>query len=458
MTRPSRVRTVTLWVAASLIAVTAVTTGVTVLLGQSNRSSTPASAVFRVPVMGVIELGLAPFIERSLKEAREAGAQAVVLHIDTPGGRVDAAEQIVDAIQDSEVPVYAYVDRRAFSAGALIALATKGIWMRPGSVMGAATPIVGSGEKASEKIVSAMRSEMRSLAEERGLDPRVAEAMVDEDVEIDGVVDRGKLLTLTTDEAVRLNYARTVDDWDGMLAAIQATGASVHETRTNWAESLVRFLSNPAVAPILLSLGVLGLIIEFKTPAFGLAGLAGVTMLGLFFGSRWIVGLAGLEELLLLGGGLALLAVEVFVLPGFGIAGIAGLAAVGSSIFLSLVPKMAAPGDYGTAAAVLSMVGIVVVLIGWALLRHLPRSGRFARSGLLLGESTSREGGYSSATVRPELVGASGVAVTDLRPSGTVRIGDERLDVVAESDFIQAGTPVRVVRAEGYRHVVRPTD
>jgi membrane-bound serine protease (ClpP class) len=457
MTRPSRVRTVTLWVAASLIAVTAVTTGVTVLLGQSNRSSTPASAVFRVPVMGVIELGLAPFIERSLKEAREAGAQAVVLHIDTPGGRVDAAEQIVDAIQDSEVPVYAYVDRRAFSAGALIALATKGIWMRPGSVMGAATPIVG-GEKASEKIVSAMRSEMRSLAEVRGLDPRVAEAMVDEDVEIDGVVDRGKLLTLTTDEAVRLNYARTVDDWDGMLAAIQATGASVHETRTNWAESLVRFLSNPAVAPILLSLGVLGLIIEFKTPAFGLAGLAGVTMLGLFFGSRWIVGLAGLEELLLLGGGLALLAVEVFVLPGFGIAGIAGLAAVGSSIFLSLVPRMAAPADYGTAAAVLSMVGIVVILIGWALLRHLPRSGRFARSGLLLGESTSREGGYSSATVRPELVGASGVAVTDLRPSGTVRIGDERLDVVAESDFIQAGTPVRVVRAEGYRHVVRPTD
>ena len=459
MTAPaSRIRTVTLWVAASLIAVSAVATGVGVLPGQSHRSSPPASAVFRVPVMGVIELGLAPFIERSLKEAREAGAQAVILHIDTPGGRVDAAEQIVDAIQDSEIPVYAFVDRRAFSAGALIALATKGIWMRPGSVMGAATPIVGSGEKASEKIVSAMRSEMRSLAEERGLDPRVAEAMVDEDVEIDGVVERGKLLTLTTDEAVRLGYARTVEDWDGMLAAIAATGAPVHETQTNWAESLVRFLSNPAVAPILLSLGVLGVIIEFKTPTFGLAGLAGLTMLGLFFGSRWIVGLAGLEEVLLLGGGLALLAVEAFILPGFGIAGIVGLAAVGSSIFLSLVPAMAAPGDFATAAAVLSMVGIVVVLIGWALLRHLPRSGRFARSGLLLEDSTNREGGYSSATVRAELIGASGVAMTDLRPSGTARIGDERLDVVAESEWIRAGTPVRVVRAEGYRHVVRPTD
>jgi membrane-bound serine protease (ClpP class) len=228
--------------------------------------------------------------------------------------------------------------------------------------------------------------------------------------------------------------------------------------QTNWAESLVRFLSNPAVAPILLSLGVLGIIIEFKTPTFGLAGLAGLTMLGLFFGSRWIVGLAGLEEVLLLGGGLALLAVEVFVLPGFGIAGIAGLAAVGSSIFLSLVPALAAPGDFATAAAVLSMVGIVVVLIGWALLRHLPRSGRFARSGLLLEDSTSRESGYNSSAVRLELIGASGIAMTDLRPSGTARIGEERLDVVAESEWIRAGTPVRVVRAEGYRHVVRPAD
>ena len=145
----------------------------------SGAQAQDAPRVFRVPVTGVVEMGLAPFIERAIREAEDAGVSVVVLDIDTPGGRVDSAERIADAISDSGVPVYAFVNRRAFSAGALIALATRGIYMRPGSVIGAVTPVDGSGTKASEKIVSAMRSEMRSLAEAHGLDPAVAEAMVD---------------------------------------------------------------------------------------------------------------------------------------------------------------------------------------------------------------------------------------------------------------------------------------
>jgi membrane-bound serine protease (ClpP class) len=125
------------------------------------------ATVYRIPVTGVVELGLAPFIERSLEEAAARGVSAVVLDMDTPGGRVDAAERIADAISDSAVPVYTLVNRRAFSAGALIALSTQGIYMRPGSVIGAATPVDGAGQKAPEKIVSAMRSEMRALAEAR---------------------------------------------------------------------------------------------------------------------------------------------------------------------------------------------------------------------------------------------------------------------------------------------------
>src|SRR5687768_13284167 len=171
-------------------------------------------SIYRVPVNGVIELGLAPFIARSLKEAEKAGARAVVLDIETPGGRVDAAQQIVNALKESKIPTYAYVNRRAFSAGAMIALATDGIYMRTGAVMGAVTPVDGGGTKAPEKIVSAMRSEMRALAEARGLDPRVAEAMVDEEIGIPGLVEKGKLLTLTTAEAVRIGYAREVADWN----------------------------------------------------------------------------------------------------------------------------------------------------------------------------------------------------------------------------------------------------
>ena len=160
----------------------------TVALLAAGARPAPAQSplVYRLTVSGVVENGLAPYIARGLREAAAAGAAAVYLDIDTPGGRIDAAERIVDAVTSSSVPVYAFVNPRAYSAGALIALSAKGIYMRPGAVLGAATPVDGSGVKASEKLVSAMRGEFRALAEARGLDPRIAEAMVDERVEIPG--------------------------------------------------------------------------------------------------------------------------------------------------------------------------------------------------------------------------------------------------------------------------------
>lgn len=412
-------------------------------------------AVFRVPVTGTIELGLAPFIERSIAEAEAAGARAVILDIETPGGRVDAAQRIVNAIGEADVPVYAFVNRRAFSAGAMIALAADGIYMVPGAVIGAATPVTGEGEKAPEKIVSAMRSEMRALAEARGLDPRVAEAMVDEDIEIPGVVEAGKLLTLTTDEAVRIGYAREAADWEALLAALHLDDAAVHVAKTNWAESVVRFLTHPLVAPWLLSLGFLGLIVEIKTPTFGFAGLAGIASLGLFFGSHMILGLAGWEELILLGAGLVLLGVEIFVVPGFGVFGLAGIVAVLASLYLSLVGSMATGFDFSQAAMVLSASIAIVIVGAWTIVRLLPRNERFRRSGIMLGDRLTRETGYLSAPVRHDLVGQQGIALTDLRPAGTGQFGDERLDVVADGGWISRGTPIRIVRSEGYRHVVQ---
>ena len=410
--------------------------------------------VYRIPVTGTVEMGLAPFIERSLNEAAAAGATAAVLDIDTPGGRVDAAEQIADALGDSKIPTYAYVNRRAFSAGALIALATDGIYMRPGSVLGAATPVTGEGDKAPEKIVSAMRSEFRALAEERKLDPRVAEAMVDEEIAIPGVVEKGKLLTLSAEEAIRLGYARPVQDWDGLLAAINAPAAQVTETRVNWAERVVRFFTNPLVAPFLLSIGFLGLLIELKTPAFGLAGLAGAGALALFFGSHLIVGLAGWEVVLLLVAGLLLVLAEVFVFPGFGVAGILGALAIVASIFLSLIGSLPTTGDLLTAAGVLGAAMLIISFTGWQLIRQLPHDRRAQR--ILLQTSTSRDAGYVSNPRRDELVGAEGTALTDLRPAGTGVFGDERIDVVSDGSFVAAGTPIRIIRSEGYRHVIRP--
>ena len=411
--------------------------------------------VYRVPVTGVIELGLAPYIERNVSEAAAAGASAIVLDIDTPGGRVDAAERIADALSDSEVPVYSLVNRRAFSAGALIALSTSRIYMRPGSVIGAATPVDGSGKKAPEKIVSAMRSEMRALAEAQGLDPTVAAAMVDEDVEIEGVVESGKLLTLTTSEAVALDYAVEIEDLDALLAALGYSGADVVTSKVNWAEQLVRFFSNPIVAPFLLSLGFLGLLAEIKTPSFGMAGAAGVISLSLYFGSHLIVGLAGLEDMLIFGAGVVLLGVEALVIPGFGLFGVAGIAAVAAGLFMSMLGSLPTASEYTSAGMILTTTVLLVLVSAWVLIRTLPRTSRLAKSGIFLLQRTDRAIGYESAEVRDDLMDTIGTAITDLRPSGTALFGDERIDVVSESEWITEGTQVRVISAEGYRHIVR---
>lgn len=425
------------------------------LLLPSGVAGQESAVVYRVPVTGVIEMGLAPFIERALREAEGARAEAVILDIDTPGGRVDSAERIADAIANSHVPVYAFVNRRAFSAGALISLATKRIYMRPGSVIGAATPVDGAGTKASEKIVSAMRSEMRALAEAHGVDPGVAEAMVDESLAIPGVIESGKLLTLTTEEAVSLDFARAVDGFSTLLSELGLGGATVVDVRVNWAERMVRFFSHPVVAPFLLSLGFLGLIIEIKTPSVGLAGAAGLLALSLFFGSHLILGLAGWEDLLIFGVGVLLLAAEVLLIPGFGLFGVAGIAGIGAGIYMSLLGSLPTPDDLGRAGGVLTTTLLIILVTGWALLRHLPKSTRLLRSGIFLGARTDRAIGYQSAPSRPDLVDATGVAITDLRPSGVGIFNDERIDIVSESEWIEEGTPIRIVSAEGYRRVVR---
>jgi membrane-bound serine protease (ClpP class) len=338
----------------------------------------------------------------------------------------------------------------------LIALSTDGIYMRPASVIGAATPVDGAGVKASEKIVSAMRSEMRSLAEAQGVDPEIAAAMVDEDIQIEGVVEAGKLLTLTTEEAVEVGYATEVEDLADLLSLMDAPGAQVVTVETNWAEGVVRFFSNPVVAPFLLTLGFLGLITEIKTASFGLAGAAGILSLSLFFGSHLIVGLAGLEDLIIFGVGLALVGVEVLLIPGFGLFGIIGGLGIMAGLYLSLMGSVPTSDDFTRAGLVLSTTVLLIAVSAWAMIRSLPGSSRLAKSGIFLLSRTDRSIGFESAESRKDLVGVLGKAITDLHPSGTGLFGEERIDVVSESEWITEGTPIRIISAEGYRHVVRP--
>jgi membrane-bound serine protease (ClpP class) len=422
--------------------------------------ATPAAGqdavVYRVPVTGTIEMGIAPFIKRSIAEAQAAGARAVILDVNTLGGRVDAALEIIDAISAATVPVYAFVDPRAISAGALISIATDSVFMIADATMGASTVVDAEGTKVSEKAQSVMRAQFRALAERRGLDPRIGEAMVDETIGIEGVVEVGKLLTLTAKEAERVGYAIEVAGFDDVLARLGIAGAEIVRPQANWAESLVRFLSHPLVAPILLSLGVLGLVIEIKTPSFGLAGLVGLASLGAFFGSHLIIGLAGWEEVILLGAGLIALGIEVFVVPGFGIAGIVSIACVGTAIFLALLGSLPTWGDVARASGVLATsIGIIGATI-YLVVRNLPTSDRWR--GLFLKTASAATEGFVSGDIRDDLLGRVGVALTDLHPGGTVQLDDERLDVVTEGDFVKRGTHVRILRSEGYRLVVKPLD
>ncbi len=245
--------------------------------------------------------------------------------------------------------------------------------------------------------------------------------------------------------------------WSLLTLALLATGPLPASAQSVVAtEPVIRFLTSPIVSPLLLSLGVLGLIFEIKAGAFGLGGLVSVTSLGLFFGASLAMGLAGWQAIVLLGVGMLALAVEVFVLPGFGAAGILGVAALSAAVLLALIGGSPSTGDVTQALVVLGASLAITLAVAYAWLRHLPHSGRFA--GLFLRGAAHRADGYVAALPRADLIGLQGVAVTDLRPAGTAQIGTERVDVVTEGDYVSQGQAVRVVRSEGYRHVVRQLD
>jgi membrane-bound serine protease (ClpP class) len=298
-----------------------------------------------------------------------------------------------------------------------------------------------------------MRGEFRALAEENGLDPRIAEAMVDEQLGVPGMVEPGKLLTLSTSEALKVKFARAqVEDQAGLLATLGLTGADVVTVSPNWAEAVVRFLTSPIVSSLLLSLGILGLLTEIKAGAHGLGLLVSLGALGLFFGASLILGLAGWEVLLLLGLGVVALGIEIFAAPGTLVPGLVGALLIGASMVLAMSGTSPTGADLIRALAVLAAsIGITASVI-YAWVRHLPNSTRFA--GLLLRHATHSSEGFISAPVRNDLVGQEGVSVTDLRPAGMAQVGNERLDVVTEGEYIPAGRRIKVIRSEGYRHIV----
>ena len=423
-----------------------------------------AKVVYHVKVhteSGMIDPGIAAFVERVVDEVDRDESAAILFDIDTFGGRVDAATVIRDAILDADLLTIAFVNKRAISAGALISLACDKIVMTQASTIGATTPVDAGGEKASDKVTSYMRAEMRATAERTGRDPKIAEAMVDERVDIPGLsLEAGRPATLTTEQALNYRIAdETAETLYEALKIYDLQDAEIVEVKLTWAEHVLRFLTHPIVTSLLMAVAMFGLIAEVRTPGWGLGGSLALIALTLFFGSNLLVRLAEWWELLLFGIGFGLLLIEVVAVPGFGVVGLAGIAFMGGSILLSQLPSVEI--EWFTVEEVSSVVGrmalsmIGAVVLSLVFLRALPKFAAFNR--LILKSETRASEGYVSASTEKdeELVDQEGITLTDLRPIGVGLFDGRRINIIAEGEFIEKQRPVKIVEAHGSRIVVR---
>ena len=403
-----------------------------------------------------IDLGLAPYVKRVVSEAEKNKADAIIFKINTFGGRVDAATQIKDAIISTKILTIAFINNRAISAGSLIALSCNKITMVPGSSIGATTVVDQSGSKQAEKYQSYMRSEMRATAERNGRRTDIAEGMVDERVVVPGLVDSTQLITLTSEEALNYGIADTlINNIDELLAAFHLAGSEIHRVDQNWAEGVVRFLNNAIISSILIMIGFFGILAEIKSPGWGVPGTAGLIALALFFGSSYILELASAIEIIMFVLGVILILLEVFVIPGFGIAGVGGIILIIASLFLSLIGSNQVLDFEGVSAAIIQLAVALLgaIILVFVMAKFLPKTNIFKKFVLSDAEKTNK--GFSSHSTSKGLVGAQGIALTTLRPSGAAEINGKKVDVVTESEYLERGSNIEVIGVEGIKVIVR---
>ncbi len=404
-------------------------------------------SVYIIPVEAEVERGLQAFIDRGIEEAEEADAGAIIFEIDTPGGFVDAADGIARLLQDTDIETIAYINQDALSAGAFLALNADEIYMHPSARMGAAQVIDQAGNAAADKADSAWRSSMVNAAESSDRETEYALAMADASIDLPEYrAGEGELLTLRAREAEEVGYSEgTVSSIEELLELKGLQDSELVYINETFSENLARFLTNPVVVPILLSVAMLGLLLELFTPGIGVPAFIGLTSLMLFFYGHLVAGLAGYESIILLVIGLGLMILEFFV-PG-GVAGILGIAAVLGSILL-------AGGDLQT-TAIAVLIAMIAATSGMVILVKFFGKRLQLFNRIILSDSTDTKSGYVSTANRPELIGQMAVTATELRPSGTIVFGDERIDAVSEGRYIGRGKDVKIIKVEGSRIVVR---
>lgn len=452
-----------------------------------------APTIVVVPVSGTVDPAMAAFINRALQSSKEYPNRLIILEIDTYGGQVDAAFQIVDTLLNFPDTVFSYVKTKAISAGALVALAGKKLIMKNGTTIGDVAPLTYSKEgpeMLDEKFQSPIRAKFRTLAKRNGYPETLTEAMVTKEISVyevkfsdttlyldsiglselspvekkkiistKNIVSSTELLTMDDIEAQRLGFSSmSVSGFDEMISRLGYQDARIIRIQSNWSEKMASFIGT--IAPVLMMIGFAALYIELRTPGFGAPGIIGIICLAAVFFGQYMVGLADYTELLLLAIGAVLLAIELFVTPGFGLMGIAGILAMVAGMVLSfqdfVIPKPQFPWQAkilmnNLLTVLASFLGSMVLIV--LFFRYVfPRIGKVVQGPYL--QETLADARVDSENENRLLIGQTGVVCSPLHPAGKARFNDEVVDVVAEGEFIEKESEVVVSEINGNRIVV----
>ena len=412
------------------------------------------SKVMVMDIKAEIDPRMLRYVKLAIDHAEKTNADYVVVDMDTYGGVLTDAKEIVDIIMGFKRPIWVFINSDAASAGALISIACDSIYMSPGASIGAATVVEGDGKAAPDKYQSYMRSIMRSTAEENHRDPRIAEGMVDERVVVDSIKQAGKVITFTTKEAIKYHYCEAkVNSIEEILKRNKIENYEIDHFELGTAERIISFFINPFISGLLILIIIGGLYFELQTPGAVFPIAASLLALVLYLVPYYLNGLAEYWEVIALMVGIILLIAEIFIIPGFGVAGVLGIGlTVGSLILIMLnndffnfefVPL----GDI--VAATFTTIGgltagILLLFFGGA---KLTETKAFRRIALTDTQKSSH--GYSVNVNAKELIGKTGIAHTVLRPSGKVMIDDQVYDAFTRGDYVQKGDSIEVIATEG---------
>ncbi|MDH5474773.1 MAG: nodulation protein NfeD [Cyclobacteriaceae bacterium] len=416
--------------------------------------TTEKAKVYLLEIKSEIDPRMNRYIDLAFEEASNQEVDYVIIEMNTYGGAVNDANDIVETILNYEKPVFVFIDKNAASAGALISIACDSIYMTQGSSIGAATVVIGDGTAAPDKYQSYMRSKMRATAEAKGRDPKIAEAMVDQNIQLDSISDLGQVITFSTSEAIKYGFCeaevKSIEEVL-MLNNIEQYEIIKHEVST--AEKIISLVLNPFVSGILIMIIVGGIYFELQTPGVGFPILAAFIAITLYFVPHYLNGLAENWEMVAFFIGILLIALEIFVIPGFGIAGVAGIIVTFGSLVLIMVNNDAFDFTFVDKNSIMkALITTSLGLVGSFLLMffggvRFASSKTFQRLALL--DTQNRDEGYTSRFNNIEMTNKEGVAFTILRPSGKVIIDNETYDAYSRGEYIEKGEKIIVISEEG---------